>query len=239
MLNNLRILALGLVAGAIVGPAAAGIVNTIPSGVDVSTLESFSEARGRVASNSWRQGLFAGDNPNSSNTSNTVSSWTSGVGRTFTMTYTAATNTFTWKVGNGTTMSRVITAPVGKEFVGLRFDVKSVTQAGRNPNVLDLTNISYTDASGTTALANASSSGGNVVGPNYYFTDINTDFTLTGTATWTRPANAAGFTDDRVTFSVRGLAAEYEAPAPVPEPATMAVLGIGALALMRRRSIKK
>jgi hypothetical protein len=220
----------------VVSLASAGLVNTLPSNVDADSLGSFMEARGRVGSNSWRQGLF-GTTFDPANTNNTVSAWSSGVSKSWSLSYNATNKTFTWKVGNGTEITRSFEGDPLKDFVGLRIDVKSSAQTGRNTNTFAVSNVTYQDADGTFGMGNVSSNNGNVLGQPMYFTNgVAKSFTLSGLAMLTMAGSpAAALNDDRVTFSIRGLEANVSPVAPVPEPGTMAVLGIGLLGLWRRR----
>lgn len=218
----------------VVSAAQAQLLSAPAANVDATTLTNFAEARGRVASNSWKQGLFASDNPSASNTNNSVSAWTSSVSKQFTLSYDANTSTFSWKVGNGSTLTRTIDPGAGKDFVGFRFDAKSTAQAGKNNNTISLSGLSYQDTV-SQSLSGVSASGANTVGQSYYFANGKAkSFTITGIATYTAAAsNPAGINDDRLTFSFRAFSAKTTAP--VPEPASMLVLSAGALAMLRRR----
>ncbi len=215
----------------------AGIVNTPLTGTPLSTVGSFVEARGRVGSNSWKQGLLSNTFDATKTAGNAYSNvWTSGVKKSFTLSYTAATQTFSYQLGSGPTQSYVYAPGVGKDFVGFRVDVKSSAQSGKNSNSMKIDDMVYTDFSGATNIAAAESNGGNVVGPAYYFSQLGKDFTLTGTALYTKPANAASANDDRVTFSIRGLDAETPVQ-PVSEPANAAMVGLGLFAICRRKRL--
>jgi len=109
-------------------------------------------------------------------------------------------------------------------------------QSGKNSNSMKIDDMVYTDFSGATNLAAAESNGGNVVGPAYYFSQLGQDFTLTGTALYTNPTNAASANDDRVTFAIRGLDAETPVQ-PVSEPANAAMVGLGLFAICRRKRL--
>jgi hypothetical protein len=217
----------------------AQLLTTLPAKYDAATLGAFAEARGRVATNSWKQSLFGTDGPVTGGAyQKNGSNWTSN---SFTLKYTASTKTFDWTMtGTGfATISRSISvADLGESFVGFRFDVKATKDAGKNSNFLGLSNLKYTAGGVDTALSDTSSSVGNTVGNPYFFKNAVGDFSISGLATFTKAAtNASGTNDDRDTFSFRALSAG-EKPAPVPEPATMLVLGLGALGAIRRRATK-
>jgi hypothetical protein len=230
----MKLFIFALVSVAAISAAQAQLLSAPASNVDSSTLTNFAEARGRVASNSWREGLFASDNPSSSNTSNSVSAWTSNVSKQFTLSYDSTTSTFSWSVGNGATLTRTIDPGTGKDFVGFRFDAKSTAQAGKNNNTISLSNLSY-QSNTSQSLSGVSASGANTVGQSYYFANGKAkSFTITGLATYTAAASSpAGINDDRLTFSFRAFSAKTTAP--VPEPASMLALSAGVLALIRRR----
>jgi PEP-CTERM motif len=218
----------------------AGLLSTVPGKYDPSTLGSFAEGRGRVATNSWRQSLFGSDGPAAGSPNQlTGSNWTS---KSFTLSYTAATKTFSWTMpgtGFGTITRSLDVIDAGEEFVGFRFDVKSTKDAGKNANFVGLSGLTYTAGGVASNLTDVSSSGGNTVGSGYFFDKKVGDFTITGLATFTKAAtNASGTNDDRDTFSFRALSAAPKA-APVPEPGTMLVLGLGAVAALKRRRSAK
>lgn len=161
--------------------------------------------------------------------------------------YTHATGALTWSLfntvsdrTNGTptlaSVSRaganVITPSAGKEFVGFRLDVKaldatttatvSVFDVSINGNAVATMDNTVTGKQGDPVTF--------VAGTAHYFTGPLADFSIIGTTTMAWTGSLGSGSSDRVTFELNGLEAN-----PVPEPATLAALGLGATALLRRR----
>jgi hypothetical protein len=160
---------------------------------------------------------------------------TGGLQRSWEVVWNNTTGTVTFNVyanndytGLAMTMSRTPAITLGNKLVGLDIGANMGGTPGRN---FQYTNIEFNDGSGFVSVPGANAAYNGVPNTNNYFS-LNgalTDFTLRGQAQFT----SGTVSSDGMRFFINGRQA-------VPEPGTMAALGLGVATMIRRkRSAKK
>lgn len=212
-----------------VAPAFALSLTTVDPGTHFPA-STFAEARGLSQTSNFKGQLRQGAGSTSQNPGN-GDFWKTA--RLFQVDYTAATETFRLRVWDDTTdagavmidINRVMPTTAGKDFIGLRLDARAnpINNAASSITVRD----TKFNGVSTPSLGNSAASTFYSTGTVHYFDGPVSDFNLSGVAVmdWT-----GNHSSDRLSFDIKMLEAS-----PVPEPASMAALGLGALGLLRRR----
>jgi hypothetical protein len=217
-----------------------------------TNVESYFEARGVAQPNNWKWALRAsGENPGTVTNPGGASFWNAT--RYWRLSYNEAAESWTWSLfsdsartnlttsvtrpnGNGS-FNSTLTPPADKQLVGLQINVRAndssktatvdVSDVRLNGTLIPTMSNSITAKQGDATTFKA--------GLQHFFAAPPTEsFVLEGITTMSWSGSLGSGSSDRVSFDVKGLAAN-----PVPEPGTMAALGLGIAALWRRRRTAK
>ncbi|MEM1210118.1 MAG: choice-of-anchor W domain-containing protein [Planctomycetota bacterium] len=190
--------------------------------------QAVAEARygSNTANGDWELGVGA-DTQQTGEFTQANNVWGNGVSEAFTVFYDDSAMELTFTVGS-TTIDYTLDAPLTVNDIALRIGFNAGSGAG-NGNSASLDTLAI---DGTPLSPSSLTSTFDEAGAKYLFVEdafvLGDDFTLTGNLTFAWSATNPALSGSRPSFQVKFVNA-------IPEPASLALLGGGLLALMRRR----
>lgn len=215
---------------------ATDVVAYDPGAFVPTTVTSVVTARGRIdrlSAGSWKSGILKGSTLLANGgVQNNPNPWLAlnGVDTPFQFLYNATTGQSSFNILGRNPVANQL-PPQGMGLYGFSVFNRVQTASGSLANSLALSGLTVSVNGGPAqSISNMMVSANEQKTRKFYFSDAGaTHFVISGFVKYTSP-QTWGSSQEGTSFNITPLAAS-----PVPEPGTMVALGLGALALLRRR----